>query len=98
MGTIFSSRWRPMDNRSTMRWGSAGVARAGQGTVEVDESMEGEEGWQLSIDSPTVYLTVRLDGTYQLDQLLSFLHPDGECAECKDFVLGMPQHQRVRLL
>jgi hypothetical protein len=61
--------------------------------VEVDEAIEAEV-WRLSIDMPSCYISVQIDGKKQLGELLEFLHqpdqPDSP-AQVAEFELGHPE-------
>jgi hypothetical protein len=76
-----SSRDRPK-----LAWGSAAVAENGATTVEVDEAIDSET-WKLSIDMPVCYVSVQIEGSKELGQLLDFLrradadHPLGAFGE-----------------
>jgi hypothetical protein len=43
-----------------LMWGSVAVGSAGRFTVEVDESLSGPSVWQVSVDSPAVFFSLRL--------------------------------------
>jgi len=73
-------------DRQKLTWGSAAVAEEGDTTVEVDEAIEADV-WKLSIDMPACYISVQIEGSNELEQLLEFLrrpdpaHPLGAFGE-----------------
>jgi hypothetical protein len=77
-------------------WFAAAVSTVGSVTVELDEAMTSPE-WQLSLDTPTVYLRLGIDGPETVRRLHEFLtaHPAGAMME---FPLGMHGSQQVELL
>jgi hypothetical protein len=40
--------------------------------LEVDEALDGKEAWQVTLDAPALYVTLRLDRPAQLRSLLEF--------------------------
>ena len=89
---VHRARRRPPPDRAKWTWGSSAVAEEGDTTVEVDEAIEADV-WKLSIDMPACHISVQIDGSGQLDQLLEFLrrvdhgHPLGPFGE---FRVGPP--------
>lgn len=68
------------------------MAEEGDTTVEVDEAIEAE-AWRLSIDTPACHISVQIDGSQQLDQLLEFLRRasnDHALAHSGEFRRGPP--------
>jgi hypothetical protein len=44
----------------TPSWGAVAVGKAGNFTIEVDEALSGPPSWQVSLDSPAVFFSLRL--------------------------------------
>ncbi len=81
---------------SPVAWGAAASATVGSVTVELDEALTTPER-QLSLDTPAVYLRLKIDGPDTIARLHEFLTAPGSEA-AMDFALGMHGPQEVRLL
>jgi hypothetical protein len=60
--------------------------------VEVDEAIDAD-AWRISIDMPSCYISVQIDGTRQFEQLLEFLRRadrDPPVGPLGEFRVGRP--------
>ncbi len=57
-------------------WGLAAYGRSGNIEVEVHESIGDEEAWELSVDTPSVNLRVRMPSPEIVGQIVAFLDED----------------------
>src|SRR5688572_19217354 len=74
MATFSHDARRRVTGGELASWGSAGVARSGDVVLELDEGLgHREETWQLSIDTPLVYVTAQFNNVSQLRNILRYL-------------------------
>src|SRR5436190_195672 len=76
---ISSSRSTGVDlvrkaKNETPTWGAAAVGKAGQFTIEVDEALSGPPCWQVSLDSPVVFFSLRFTNIAVLLGIRKVLH------------------------
>lgn len=87
-----------MSEQTETRWGAAAVARSGDLTIEVDEALNGPDAWQVSIESPRLFVSFSLERIEQLQQALWFLKREGGCAECEELSVGVQQWHPVKII
>ena len=77
-------------------WGAAAVATVGPVTVEVDEALATPD-WQLSLDTPAIYLRLRINGPETITRLHEFLTARLSGA-AMEFTPGRHRSQNVLIL
>lgn len=83
MDTAVSHAKRSARRREPVRWGSVAVASAGGLSVECDETLNGPQAWQVTIESPAASFAVRITDRRTLEQVQSFLAAPGVGREIK---------------
>lgn len=87
-----------VQRREVVEWSSAAVATSGDLTLEVDESLDATPAWQLNLDTPSVYVSIRIEGPGQLKELLNFLERTRDATSWSELAFGHGARRRIKLI